>query len=258
MSRLSDQDIEAIARKIASDLRGSPAPRSDAPAPTPAPAAAPSPLGLSIFGSIPEAVAAAQKAFPVFVALPLAVRGKIIAAIRQCMMENATALAKAAWEETKLGRFEDKIVKNQLVTEKTPGIEDLYPTSYTGDHGLTLVEPAPYGVIGAITPTTNPTSTIICNTIGMLAAGNTVVFNVHPSAKNCSMQTVALLNKTIVAAGGPALFLFELLDAALQEVELRLQILDRLGAGGTGGQQGSRASGQQKDTEAVPGRRSGL
>ncbi len=96
------------------------------------------------------------------------------------------------------------MVKNLLVTEKTPGVEDLAPQAVTGDHGLSLIEPAPFGVIGAITPVTNPTSTIICNAIGMLAAGNAVVFNVHPSAKSCSIQTVALLNKAIVAAGGPA------------------------------------------------------
>ena len=73
------------------------------------------------------------------------------------------------------------MVKNLLVTEKTPGLEDLAPQAVTGDHGLSLIEPAPFGVIGAITPVTNPTSTIICNAIGMLAAGNAVVFNVHPS-----------------------------------------------------------------------------
>jgi acyl-CoA reductase-like NAD-dependent aldehyde dehydrogenase len=66
-----------------------------------------------------------------------------------------------------------------------------------------LEEPAPYGVIGAITPTTNPTSTIICNTIGMVAAGNSVVFNVHPAAKEVSKETVRLLNQAIVGAGGP-------------------------------------------------------
>ena len=87
--------------------------------------------------------------------------------------------------------------------EKTPGLEDLRPQAVTGDHGLSLIEPAPFGVIGAITPVTNPTSTIICNAIGMLAAGNTVVFNVHPSAKACSIATVALLNRAIRAAGGP-------------------------------------------------------
>jgi acetaldehyde dehydrogenase (EC 1.2.1.10) len=73
----------------------------------------------------------------------------------------------------------------------------------TGDHGLSLIEPAPFGVIGALTPSTNPTSTIICNAIGMLAAGNAVVFSVHPSAKECSIRTIALLNKAIVSAGGP-------------------------------------------------------
>ncbi len=198
MARLSDQDIELIARRIAEDI-GTPS-ASSRPA---TPAAASADPGLGIFASIDEAIKAAEQAHPIYVALPLNKRNKIIASIRAVMMENASALAKAAHEETGLGRFEDKILKNQLVIEKTPGTEDLHPISFTGDHGLTLVEPAPYGVIAAITPCTNPTSTIINNSIGMIAAGNTVVFNVHPSAKSSSAQTVALLNKTILAAGGP-------------------------------------------------------
>ena len=100
------------------------------------------------------------------------------------MLEHAAALARAAHEETGLGRVEDKVVKNLLVTEKTPGPRGpLRRRPSTGDHGLSLIEPAPFGVIGAITPVTNPTSTIICNAIGMLAAGNAVVFNVHPTAQ---------------------------------------------------------------------------
>jgi aldehyde dehydrogenase len=73
----------------------------------------------------------------------------------------------------------------------------------SGDDGLVLTEPAPYGVIGAITPVTNPVATITCNAIGMLSAGNTVVFNAHPTAKEVSRATVRLMNQTIVAAGGP-------------------------------------------------------
>lgn len=195
MTRLTEQEIEALARRIAADLHR--------PAPGAAAGGQPT-AGLGIFATVDEAVEAARRAQPAFVALPLKVRAKIIESIRQTMLENNEALARTAHEETGLGRVEDKVVKNRLVTEKTPGLEELYPHSVTGDYGLTLVEPAPFGVIGAITPVTNPTSTIICNAIGMLAAGNSVVFNVHPLAKRCSMQAVALLNKAVTAAGGPA------------------------------------------------------
>lgn len=202
--KLTDQDIEAIARRIAGDLRGGSAAPAPAPAAAPASAAPAVPAGtLGVFATVDKAVTAAKTAFPVFSALPLSRREQVIQSIRAVMRENATALAKSAADETGYGRFEDKILKNQLVIEKTPGTEDLPPTAWTGDHGLTLMEPAPYGIIGAITPTTNPTSTIICNAIGMLAAGNVVVFNVHPSARRCSIETVALINKAVMAAGGP-------------------------------------------------------
>jgi aldehyde dehydrogenase len=73
----------------------------------------------------------------------------------------------------------------------------------TGDGGLSLFEFAPFGVIGSITPSTNPTATIINNTISMVAAGNAVVFNVHPSAKECSLRCVDVINRAIVEVGGP-------------------------------------------------------
>ena len=79
-----------------------------------------------------------------------------------------------ARQETGLGRADDKVLKNQLVIERTPGPEDLEPRVVTGDQGMMVTEYAPYGVIGAITPTTNPTSTIINNAIAILSAGNSV------------------------------------------------------------------------------------
>jgi aldehyde dehydrogenase len=212
MARLSDQDVDAIARRIAADLgAGTRAAGSGG-------GAAKDP-GLGVFATVDEAVRAAAAAQPVFVALPLNVRAAIIESIRRTMLHSCEALARAAWEETGLGRVEDKVVKNRLVTEKTPGLEELFPIAVTGDHGLTLTEPAPFGVIGAITPSTNPTSTIICNAIGMLAAGNAVVFNVHPSAKRCSVQTVALLNKAIAAAGGPANVVTCLADPTIETAQ---------------------------------------
>jgi acyl-CoA reductase-like NAD-dependent aldehyde dehydrogenase len=198
MVRLTDGDIEAIARKIAGDIAAGETGGAAGVRP-PEPAAD----GPGLFVSVDAAVNAAAAAQPVFVALPLTVRARILASIRSTMLANVEVLARAAHDETGLGRYEDKVVKNRLVTERTPGLEELYPQAVTGDHGLTLTEPAPFGVIGAITPSTNPTSTIICNALGMLAAGNTVVFCVHPLARQCSMMTVTLLNKAIVDAGGP-------------------------------------------------------
>src|SRR6266545_3745584 len=200
MAGLSEREIEEIARRIAADIaRGGPPPSTtDNRQPTTGGEG-----GLGVFATVSDAVRAATVAQTQFAALKLAHRARILEAMRQTMRENETILAKAAHEETHFGRWEDKVVKNRLVTDRTPGLEDLTPIATTGDHGLTLVEPAPFGVIGAITPVTNPTSTIICNSIGMLAAGNSVVFNVHPYAKNCCMQTIVLLNKAITGAGGP-------------------------------------------------------
>jgi len=194
-TRLSDREIEAIARRIAGDLA---VPEAGKPTGTVV-----QPGAVGLFPSVDEAVAAAHVAQPSFVALPLATRARIIAAIRVAMLAAAEELARTAHRETGLGRVSDKVVKNRLVTEKTPGLEDLEPVAVSGDHGLTLTEPAPFGVIGAITPCTNPTSTIICNTIGMVAAGNAVVFNAHPSARRCSLATVRALNAAAVAVGGP-------------------------------------------------------
>jgi acyl-CoA reductase-like NAD-dependent aldehyde dehydrogenase len=202
MARLTDPDIEAIARRIVADLRdeGGTALGGQAPSGAQGP---PDAAVIGAYATVDEAVAAARAAQPAFARLPLKTRGRIIAAVRDSMIQHAAALARAAHEETGLGRVDDKVVKNLLVTERTPGLEDLAPEAVTGDHGLSLIEPAPFGVIGAITPITNPTSTIICNAIGMLAAGNAVVFNVHPGARECSIRTVALINQAIESAGGP-------------------------------------------------------
>ena len=160
-------------------------------------------VGQGIFNTIDEAVKAAAIAQKQLDSMSLHKRDEIIASIRSVMLEHTHKLSSDAVSETGLGRVEDKVAKNKLVSEKTPGTEDLYPTARTGDHGLCLFEPAPYGVIGAITPITNPTSTIICNTIGMVAAGNGVVINVHPGVKKTSIKNINLLNHAITKVGGP-------------------------------------------------------
>jgi propionaldehyde dehydrogenase len=158
---------------------------------------------LGIFSNINDAVEAAYNAFEEFKVVTLETRKKIIGNIRKISLEYKDIFSKMAQEETGMGRWEDKILKNELGINKTPGVEDIIPETYTDDNGLTLVERAPYGVIGSITPSTNPTVTIISNAIGMIAAGNAVVFNTHPSAKKVSASVISLLNKAIIEAGGP-------------------------------------------------------
>lgn len=150
------------------------------------------------------AVANAKAAQKELMALSLEQRGKIIEAMRKAAIDNARPLAVLANEETGYGRVEDKVLKNILAAEKTPGLEDLTQRAWTGDHGLTLVECAPFGVIGSITPSTNPPSSIINNAISMITAGNAVVFAPHPAAKKVSQEAMRILNDAIVSAGGPA------------------------------------------------------
>ena len=119
------------------------------------------------------------------------------------MLAHAEQLARMAHRETGIGRYDDKVIKNRLVTTKAPGPEDLEVQAVSGDKGMMVTEWAPFGIVGAITPVTNPTSTIINNTISIVSAGNAVVFNAHPSAKACSAETIRLINRAIVGAGGP-------------------------------------------------------
>ncbi|MBL8914193.1 MAG: aldehyde dehydrogenase EutE [Archangium sp.] len=157
-----------------------------------------------IFDDLDSATTAAQRAQEQWVRLDVEAREKVIEAMRQCCRDNVNELSRMAVEETKLGNVKDKIVKNLLCANKTPGMEILRAQAWTGDYGLMLMERAPFGVIGAITPSTNATETIINNGVAMVAGGNSVVFNVHPSAKNVVMFFVSKLNESIVAAGGPA------------------------------------------------------
>ena len=130
-------------------------------------------------------------------------RGELIAAMRKAAIDNAEPLARLAHEETGYGHVEDKIQKNLLVARRTPGIEDLTTRCETGDTGMMLIEQAPFGVIGSITPSTNPTATVINNCISMIAAGNAVVFNPHPAAKRASQEAMRVMVEAIRGAGGP-------------------------------------------------------
>lgn len=153
--------------------------------------------------TVRQAVDAAKNAQKELTACTLAQRARMIDAMREASRKNARFLAELAHNETGYGKVAHKVLKNLLASDKTPGIEDLRAEAVSGDYGLTLVENAPFGVIGAITPSTNPTSTVINNGISMIAAGNAVVFNPHPAAKKASVAAMRVLNEAIAGAGGP-------------------------------------------------------
>lgn len=213
MAEFDDRYIDSIVDRVVSRLGGT---ASAAPAPRErtAPAA-----GAGVHGDLDDAVRAAAEAFRDLSSIPLETRKKMIEAAREAVVQAAPSLAEHAVAETGMGRVEDKIRKNVLVATKTPGLEILEPWATTGDHGLTLVDHAPFGVIGAIVPSTNPTETVINNGIGMLAAGNTVVFNAHPAAKGCTNRCLSIMNDAVHAAGGPPAVFHAVADPTIQTAQ---------------------------------------
>ncbi len=172
--------------------------------------------GGGLFSDVDSAVKAAASAQRELMALPLDTRSRMIDAMRKAVLSGNDSLSRDAVSETGLGNVRDKMVKNALAAEKTPGVEDVQPSAFSDEHGLTLIERAPYGVIGAITPVTNPISTITSNSIGMISAGNSVVFNVHPNAKEVSNRLITLLNLAIAGEGGPENLLCAVVDPTLE------------------------------------------
>lgn len=185
---VTEQELQEIVRSVLSQMNGlRPSDQEET----------------GIYDTMEEAIEAAARAQKEIRRMPLEFREKIISNIRKLTLENLQTLAEMGVAETKMGNVGHKIIKHRLVAEKTPGTEDLSTIAWSGDRGLTLVEQGPFGVIGAITPSTNPSETVLCNSIGMLAAGNSVVFNPHPSAIGVSSFAVSLVNKASIMAGGP-------------------------------------------------------
>lgn len=165
----------------------------------PAPMVAPSSTGRShgVFTDVDEAVAAAREAFQQLCERPREDREKIIAHVRRISIDQSVELGTMEMNETKIGRLEHKIDKLKTLGEKTPGIEFMRSEVFSGDHGLAVIEHAPFGVIGAITPVTHSLPTITGNAVSMIAAGNAVVVNPHPSGKLVAAEGVRRFNEAI-------------------------------------------------------------
>ncbi len=149
-----------------------------------------------------SAVAAAEFAFEEFRKRPLSDRKKAIDCVRDICRGQADELGKMELDETKIGRLDHKIAKLRDAIPKVPGVEYLRTDNWSGDDGLTLTDYTPFGVIGAITPVTHSLPTLAGNAINVLASGNTVVFNAHPSGAKVAAEGVRRFNKAIHQAIG--------------------------------------------------------
>jgi aldehyde dehydrogenase len=152
---------------------------------------------LGMFTCVDEAVAAAGEAFERLSRRTLADRRRIIEHVRRISIDQCVELGTMEMEETRIGRLEHKIEKLKILGELSPGVEFLRSEVFSGDHGLAVIEHAPFGVIGVITPVTHSLPTITGNAINMIAAGNTLVINPHPGGKRVAAEGVRRFNEAI-------------------------------------------------------------
>jgi len=198
---------ETLIRDVVAEVLGR---LGQSPAPSPAPPkessgdsgngrAGSASLGRGKHGVFPdanEACAAAHAAFLQLRQKGVAARAKVVEIVKTLAETNAGEWGRIELEETKIGRLDHKIEKLKII-KLVPGVEWLHPDGRSGDHGITLEEYTPFGVVAAITPSTHSIPTLSGNIINIVAAGNAVVFNAHPSAAKCAALAVRAYNQAI-------------------------------------------------------------
>ena len=160
---------------------------------------------MGVFENIQDAVDAAAKAYEeLSMNFSTEERQAFIDAIKEEGLKVVNEETRYEFEETGYGRLEEKLVKNYGSIAENPGTESLQHKVMASGKGVTVEFAAPVGLVGALTPVTNGFVTVFCNTMSMLAAGNTIVFNPHPAGKMSAAKAVDIINRAVVAKGGPA------------------------------------------------------
>lgn len=149
-----------------------------------------------VFTSAEQAAAAAADAFEALRLQGFEGRAKVVNIVKTICADKSVEWGELEFAETRIGRLEHKVTKLEGIPA-IPGTEWIQPYGMSGDRGITMEEHTPFGVIGAITPVTHSIPTISCNIINMVAAGNTVVFNAHPSGARCAAEAIRTFNRAI-------------------------------------------------------------
>jgi aldehyde dehydrogenase len=189
--QVTDELIRGVIQQVLAQMRNGQAPACNGHA-----------TQRGVFSDVESAVAAAREAQKEFESRGLEDRRKAVACIRKICSERAEELGREELEETKIGRLPHKIEKLKVIADRIPGVEFLRTEAFSGENGVSLQEYAPFGVIGVITPVTHSLPTLACNAINMLAAGNALVCNPHPSGARIACKGVHLFNQAIFDAIG--------------------------------------------------------
>jgi succinate-semialdehyde dehydrogenase len=186
---------------------------------------------------VEELVAAARAAQRVFESFSQAQVDAIVKGIGKYVYDNAEMLARMAVDETGIGVYEDKILKNKgkarviwnsLKDKKSRGIigED-------EDANLVFVA-KPMGVVGAVTPVTNPIVTPMCNAMFALKTGNAVIFAPHPKAERCTTLLTEAFMDVVRSNGGPENLVQTIRNGSIETTQELMKMVDVVVATGGG------------------------
>jgi aldehyde dehydrogenase len=191
--QVTDELVRTVVSQVLAQMRSGKLPSNGKPS---------SASAWGVFNDVDAAVSAAVAAQRMFEARGLEDRRKAVACVRKICTEQAEQLGREELEETKIGRLAAKVEKLKVIADRIPGVEFLKTDAFSGENGISLQEYAPFGVIGVVTPVTHSLPTLACNIINMLAAGNALVCNPHPSGAKIACKGTELFNRAIHQAIG--------------------------------------------------------
>jgi aldehyde dehydrogenase len=210
MNSVNETLIRDVVAEVFGKLNGAHAKAFPAPLPPPTPMArtgktssggVPLRGNFGVFQDAKAACVAAQEAYLLLKQKGVGSRRKIEEIVKTMADKNSEPWGKMELEETKIGRLDHKIEKLQII-KLVPGVDWIHPEGHSGDHGITLEEYTPFGVVGAVTPITHSVPTMSGNIVNIVAAGNAVVFNPHPGAARCAAHALRAYNEAIYRETG--------------------------------------------------------
>ena len=152
--------------------------------------------GDGLFQDVEAAVEVAVRSQRQLVEASIPVRDGICKLLKRIPQEKAQEWGRFELDETKVGRLDHKITKLESL-DQVLGVEYMTTGAHSGDQGVSLDEAAPWGVIGVITPVTHSIPTLTSNAINMIASGNSMVVNPHPSGAKSAAMAAKVYNREI-------------------------------------------------------------